>query len=206
MTERWQTIEGFPNYQVSDCGRCRNRKTKNILKLYYDKSNRTIYIGLYRNHRQHRVSLPRIVYQAFGTEELNKNKKVVHLDGDFRNNQIENLGCQTYTQPSEKSYHWKLIHEDGTEECFYTLFDVQKSFKNTPEYRTNELYVRKLAHKSACELVQLNEGVITFRDKKAATEYRNKVLEFVHYCEDKYGSMMNVDESDPKVIEYRKVI
>ena len=47
---------------------------------------------------------------------------------------------------------------------------------------------------------------ITFRDKKAATEYRNKVLEFVHYCEDKYGSMMYVDESDPKVIEYRKVI
>ncbi len=206
MTERWQVVEGFPDYQVSDCGRCRNRKTKNILKLYYDKSNRTIYIGLYRNHRQHRVSLPRIVYQAFGTEELNKNKKVVHLDGDFRNNQIENLGCQTYTQPSEKSYHWKLIYPDGTEKCFQSLLEVQRQFDDAPKYRACGFVIRDLVRKHGCELVQLNEGVITFRDKKAATEYRNKVLEFVHYCEDKYGSMMNVDESDPKVIEYRKVI
>ena len=206
MTERWQTIEGFPNYQVSDCGRCRNRKTKNILKLYYDKSNRTIYIGLYRNHHQHRVSLPRIVYQAFGTEELNKNKKVVHLDGDFRNNQIENLGCQTYTQPSEKSYHWKLIYPDGTEKCFQSLLEVQRQFDDAPKYRACGFVIRDLVHKHGCELVQLNEGVITFRDKKAAREYRNKVLEFVHYVEDKYGSMMDVDESDPKVIEYRKVI
>ncbi len=34
MIENWKQIEGFANYEVSDCGRIRNNTTNNILKPF----------------------------------------------------------------------------------------------------------------------------------------------------------------------------
>ena len=35
--ENWRTIDGYPNYQVSSCGRVMNVKTSRILKLTADQ-------------------------------------------------------------------------------------------------------------------------------------------------------------------------
>lgn len=206
MNERWKTIENYPKYEISNLGHYRNKKTKRIMKNTDNRNLKAIYINVCRDGKQYHISLARAVYQAFGIEELDKNRRVVHLDGDYRNNRIENLACKTYKESPEKSYRWRLIYSTGKEKLFYKLMDVQRSFPNSPKYHCNKEYVAKLASENNCVLMELNKGVVTFRDRKAAKRYREKVLEFTQYVEDKYGSMMNIDESDPKVIKYRKII
>lgn len=82
--ERWIVIEDHPNYEVSSCGRVRNRRTGRILKPIV-------------NHGYERVNLDGRVYYVhklvastfFDVEDTHH--QVNHVDGDIRNNNVSNL-------------------------------------------------------------------------------------------------------------------
>ena len=83
--EQWRTIEGYPNYSVSNYGRVRNDLTCKILKQNLNSS------GYYRvmiGGKQQFVH--RLVAMAF-IDNPNNYPVVNHLDYNPRNNHIDNL-------------------------------------------------------------------------------------------------------------------
>jgi hypothetical protein len=90
----WQEIKGYENYEVSDNGLVRNKKSNKILKargnsksyqhvLLYGKTKRDVQIG-------------RLVLEAF--VENNENKECNHIDGNKLNNNLSNLEWVTKSE------------------------------------------------------------------------------------------------------------
>lgn len=87
--EIWKDIDGFPNYEVSNLGRVRNKKTGHIRKLSTDvvgyKST-----TLYGENKPTTVRVHTLVANAF-LGKRPRNYDVNHIDGDKTNNNIDNL-------------------------------------------------------------------------------------------------------------------
>lgn len=84
MEEIWKVIEEEPKYEVSNFGNIRNSKTKRLRKL---EMNEKGYLRVKLN-KQYRVH--RLVATAFIDNPENK-PEVDHIDGDKRNNRVDNL-------------------------------------------------------------------------------------------------------------------
>lgn len=93
MKEMWQICSRAPNYEVSTFGRVRHKDTKRLRKLQYNKKGYTSF-GAYLPHKtkKHcsRVFLHRAVAEAF-IPNPNNLPEVNHLDGNPRNNNVNNL-------------------------------------------------------------------------------------------------------------------
>ena len=85
--EIWKDIEDFPNYEVSDQGRVRNKKTGHILSPVPDKD------GYFRVHLGKDIvtkRIHRLVAVAFIPNVENKSQ-VNHINGDKMDNRASNL-------------------------------------------------------------------------------------------------------------------
>lgn len=82
--ERWIIIEDHPNYEVSSCGRVRNRKTGRILKPLSNSGYERVNLDgrLYYVHK-----LVMEAFQGCSYDEI----RVYHSDRDVQNNNISNL-------------------------------------------------------------------------------------------------------------------
>jgi len=86
-------IPGFENYRVSNFGNIYNTTSKGKtypIKLSPVSSGHSIKIGLRKENKTHQLTLSLLVAKAFIENEKNL-KYVKHLDGDFRNNNANNL-------------------------------------------------------------------------------------------------------------------
>lgn len=82
----WKTIEGFENYEVSNNGEVRNKKTGRILK------NSTAPNGYLRvNLRANNQSYTRYVHRLVALNFLEGEGEVNHVDGNKSNNNVKNL-------------------------------------------------------------------------------------------------------------------
>ena len=101
MVEEWRTIEGYPNYQVSNLGRVKSleRKVKSkggyrIIKetlLKYDVSNRGyLRVHLYKNNKSKKFTVHRLVAEAF-IPNPNNLPQCNHRDECKTNNKVDNL-------------------------------------------------------------------------------------------------------------------
>jgi len=96
--ELWLEIGDYPQYEVSNKGRIRNKDTKTLLKL-----NTTDYVWVTLGKDSKIVH--RLVAFAFITNPDPILKKYVnHIDGDTENNCIENLEWVTHSENMKHAY------------------------------------------------------------------------------------------------------
>ena len=93
MEEIWKTVQYAPNYEVSNLGNIKNKKTKRLLTINYErlkKDNKRARPGLSHDGKNKGYYLHRIVAENF-LDNPNNLPEVNHIDGDYYNNKLSNL-------------------------------------------------------------------------------------------------------------------
>lgn len=103
--EKWNTISDYPNYEVSDQGRVRNRKSGRILKTELVKGYPRVLLVDRSRHRPAMVH--RLVAEEFTTED-HDGLQVNHIDGDKTNNKLSNLEWVTGSENISHAYRTGL--------------------------------------------------------------------------------------------------
>lgn len=115
--EIWKTIEEYPNYQISNKGRIKSIEritNAGILNVEKVKRNERIlkpqtmtkgYLGvkLYNNQIGKTIKIHRLVAKYF-IPNPNNYEQVNHIDGNKKNNCVENLEWCNCIQNMEHSY------------------------------------------------------------------------------------------------------
>lgn len=98
LGEVWKNIKNYEDeYEVSNLGRVRNKKTKKILKLQKSKRG-YMSIKLCKNGKITRYYVHRLVYEAF-IGEIPNGMQVNHKDENPQNNVLPNI--DTLMTPKE---------------------------------------------------------------------------------------------------------
>lgn len=90
MAERWGSIEGFPDYMISDDGRVRAEKSGRILAPFQNQFG-LLCIGMMKDGEQKHRSVPLLVAKAFIPEHAEPFDTPINLDGNRLNNHVDNL-------------------------------------------------------------------------------------------------------------------
>lgn len=88
--ERWCDIEDFPGYAVSDYGNICATRSGRILSLGVTQWG-LVQVGLMRDGVQCHRSVPLLVAKAFLPEHPDTFDTPINLDGNRRNNHVDNL-------------------------------------------------------------------------------------------------------------------
>jgi len=93
MEEIWKTVKYAPNYEISNLGNIKNKKTNRLLTINYErlkKDNKRARPGLSHNGKIKGYYLHRIVAEHF-LDNPDNLPEVNHINGDFYNNKLDNL-------------------------------------------------------------------------------------------------------------------
>ncbi len=165
--EIWKVIDGHPDYEISNHGRLWSWKKNNYFKGKYDKDG-YVQVGIRHeigNVRKH-YRIHRLVALAFIPNPDNK-PVVDHIDGDVKNNCVDNLRWATL---SENAFY--------SRKCKPSATGVKGiSFKNN-KYCVRFQYKGKFL---SCGTYSTLEEAIAVRLKKARELYGD----FVHSDEGK---------------------
>ena len=96
--EQWKKIDGYENYSVSRNGEIRNDKTGRVLKQIYDNKG-YLHINLYENGKKKKITVHRLVAEAFIPNSENK-PCVDHINAIRDDNRVENLRWCTHKENS----------------------------------------------------------------------------------------------------------
>lgn len=100
--EIWKSVVGFPNYEVSDRGRVRNKATKHIRSFSYNHGYPQV--DLYPGQKTRTIH--RLVADAFLGEH--PGMQVNHIDGNKKNNCLSNLEWCTSSENNQHAYDANL--------------------------------------------------------------------------------------------------
>lgn len=89
-TEEWKPLFYYDNYEVSNTGKVRNKKTGRILKTSVSNSGYTM-VCLSKNGRIKSMSVHRLVMETFNPVQHMDELHINHIDWDKTNNNIDNL-------------------------------------------------------------------------------------------------------------------
>lgn len=131
----WRPIIDFPDYSVSNHGDIRNDTTDRLLRVQTNTTGVCI-VGLRRDNRAFKRSVPLIVATAFKPNPGPLFTTPINLDGDKRNNHFGNLAWRPrwfaydYTTQFNRKplVHRFPIEEMDTGEIFYSVRDVAITF------------------------------------------------------------------------------
>lgn len=100
MAEEWRVCEEFPDYEVSDWGRVRNKDTGEVLKPRIKLSGYLEY-GLFKDKKEYYRLGHRLVGKAFLPND-SKKRTIDHLDENKTNNALTNLQWATDSENNTK--------------------------------------------------------------------------------------------------------
>lgn len=101
MIESWVKVERNENYSVNEDGEVRNDSTNYIKKPTLNKANGYLMHDLYKGNERKKVPVHRLVAEAFIPNDENK-LTVDHIDGNRKNNSIDNLRWATYSEQNSR--------------------------------------------------------------------------------------------------------
>jgi hypothetical protein len=142
FAEEWKDIQDYENYEVSNLGNVRNKKTGRILKSY-DKGGYAV-VGLSKTKGKI-FQVHRLVCQAFILNPENK-PQVNHIDKNGLNNNIKNL-------------EWNTVLENNIHRSNGV---IQTTNQYIPIYRVDEITNEKLEKYDSIELAAdwiFNQGL-----------------------------------------------
>lgn len=153
--ERWAPVNGYENYEVSDRGDIRNKYTNKVLSSKYDRGYErvTLYNKGIRNMKQ----VHRIVAEAFIDNPENKDE-VNHINGDKRDNRIQNLEWCTRSANMKHAYATGLKHHSGglskrslrvieTDQIYYSAYDCARELNLDQGHINQCLTGKRQTHK-----------------------------------------------------------
>ncbi len=91
--EKWKSIDGFANYEISSCGRVRNATTERILK-HTDNGQGYLRVSLCKDSKVY-MRLFHVIFANAFIENPHNKPFVDHIDGNPQNNCIDNLRFAT---------------------------------------------------------------------------------------------------------------
>lgn len=109
MNEIWEDIKGYPNYEVSNLGRVKNKNRNKIIKNFFNKGYKLV--SLNKNNKRKTFRLHRLVAEAFIPNPDNL-PQVNHKDEDKTNNRVDNLEWCTHDYNSKYGTRGKRISEN----------------------------------------------------------------------------------------------
>ena len=86
MNEFWKEVRDHPNYEVSNTGQVRNRRTGRVLRQSLNRPDGYMRVGLDKKH----YYVHRLVADTFYDGD-HDNMDVNHIDGNKLNNELPNL-------------------------------------------------------------------------------------------------------------------
>ena len=112
--EIWKDVYDFPNYQVSDLGRVRNKRTKNIKKTYLDNDGyeKVSLVKLDPIKKTYRKTVHRLVAESF-LGGKHPTLQVNHINGVKNDNRLENLEWCTGSENVKHAYDSGLRKPSG---------------------------------------------------------------------------------------------
>ncbi len=97
----WRKISRNDNYSINRNGDVRNDITGQIKKPYVNKDNNYLMVDLYRNNKSTKVTVHRLLAEAFISNPENK-PCIDHKDGNRQNNALTNLRWATYSENNSR--------------------------------------------------------------------------------------------------------
>lgn len=118
--EQWKSIRLFPGYSVSDHGRIRTDRSGRILSLSISQYG-LVQVGMMQNGEQKHRSVPLLVAKAFVPEIRGPFDTPINLDGDRRNNRVENLAWRPRWFAIKYNQQFKYPYENPITEPIFDL-------------------------------------------------------------------------------------
>lgn len=100
-TVEWAKISRNNNYSISRSGEVRNDITGKIKKPYINRDNNYLTVDLYKGNRSEKVTVHRLLAEAFIPNPENK-PCIDHKDGNRQNNALSNLRWATYSENNSR--------------------------------------------------------------------------------------------------------
>ena len=114
MTEVWKSIQNFPSYEVSNCGRVRNKRTKKEKAYRTDNDGyKKVTLMSFKNGKSyHLKTVHRLVAESF-INGPNPTLQINHINGQKDDNRVENLEWVTPSQNMLHAYKSNLRGPSG---------------------------------------------------------------------------------------------
>jgi len=111
MQEIWKKIENYEDYFISNLGRVKSTKNNKIKYLKLCVNSEGYYaVKLFQNGKGKMIKVHRLIAKAF-IDNPNNHLCVDHIDGDRKNNNLDNLRWVTnqqnqHNRTKAKGYTW----------------------------------------------------------------------------------------------------
>ena len=102
--EEWRFPPNFPGYSVSSSGRVFDEQEQRSVRVYTSTEYDSIHIWV--NGELKHIGVHRLIADAFVAGRTEEKRFVDHIDGDKKNNSIDNLEWVT---PAENTWRYRRL-------------------------------------------------------------------------------------------------
>ena len=142
MDEIWKKIEGYDRYEISNFGSVRSKYGKNLIYLKKQEDSRGyIWVGLRTKGKTKYNSIHKLVALHF-LGKIPENMQINHMDGDSKNNKVNNLEYVSMRENINHRYALKGVSKLGTRMTkggkFTSQIRIQGKMKHLGTFQTEQ--------------------------------------------------------------------